>query len=458
MRLNYTGLLMIAYKYPPVKAIGSLRNYNVSLAFSSFFDSVQVVTTANRRVLPRQELPEKNDVAIHVARTLDTKTIWQWVNGHKRASSVSVKSWKSAWMQVVYRIRDSFPMNLFLNEGGFVYIAHAFILGARLIRQGGISHVYSSFRPFADHVVAYLLKRRFPELTWIADFRDLPVDPNKQNVIWPAFQDWIYRRMLRHASVAVTVSKGYGEYLKRYGCPVVVLRNGIGSWLKDGPAPAAENKAFAITYTGSIYPEYQHAALALEALGELMEEGKIDRKRVRLRYLGNDPAIWQDWMKQYALEDIQENHGPQPLEFALNAQRDSCINLLLSWSGPVVSGVLTGKLYEYLHARRPILAMVQGTADRELEEILSSTWAGAVAYHRPEYKEPVKAFIWREYQNWTIGLETEFRLNEEALKAYTWADQTRQFFRHLEAIGPVYRPRLKISPVVAPLKAALPDR
>ena len=91
MSKDYTGLLMIAYKYPPVKAIGSLRNYNVSLAFSSFFDSVQVVTTANRRVLPRQELPEKNEVAIHVARTLDTKTIWQWVNGHKRPSSVSVK-------------------------------------------------------------------------------------------------------------------------------------------------------------------------------------------------------------------------------------------------------------------------------------------------------------------------------------------------------------------------------
>ena len=52
--------------------------------------------------------------------------------------------------------------------------------------------------------------------------------------------------------------------------------------------------------------------------------------------------------------------------------------LLLNWSAPDYYGVLTAKLYDYLSAGRPILALVNGPSDPELTQIVEGTRAGRV--------------------------------------------------------------------------------
>lgn len=60
---------------------------------------------------------------------------------------------------------------------------------------------------------------------------------------------------------------------------------------------------------------------------------------------------------QYALQSIVQVHDSIPYKEALRAQREADVLLLLLWNDPREKGIYTGKLFEYIGAGRPILAI-----------------------------------------------------------------------------------------------------
>jgi len=85
-----------------------------------------------------------------------------------------------------------------------------------------------------------------------------------------------------------------------------------------------------------------------------------------------------NWLQPYLpphvlqLDDIIDQTAAQ------ERQQNAAINLLLNWSAPNYFGVLTAKLYDYLAAGRPILALVNGPEDPELRKIIEGSGAGRV--------------------------------------------------------------------------------
>ena len=265
------------------------------------------------------------------------------------------------------KLLDSYPGNLIWGEGGWLYIRNVLRKARQLVREEGISHVYSSFRPLADHYIAYRLKKEFPQLIWIADFRDLPVDRNRENVFFPGWQDRRYRDIFEKADFLITVSEGLRKRLLDYHDHVLVVRNGMRRlFLPDNPTLP---DAFTITYTGSLYPKLQDPSAFFASLRELISSGQLPENEVRLVYAGKDHRIWNGYLREYGLEAISVVRGKVSLTESIRLQHESHVNLLLTWSGPHSGGVLTGKLSEYLAAGRPVLCLVNGGRDEELEEI-----------------------------------------------------------------------------------------
>jgi hypothetical protein len=79
----------------------------------------------------------------------------------------------------------------------------------------------------SDHLAAYLLKKKFPHLTWIADFRDLPIEPHYKLQFFPEYHHYIYKKIFSVISVMTTVSQGLSKELQRYGRTVSPVMNGI---------------------------------------------------------------------------------------------------------------------------------------------------------------------------------------------------------------------------------------
>ncbi|MBK8563695.1 MAG: hypothetical protein IPN76_10220 [Saprospiraceae bacterium] len=246
------------------------------------------------------------------------------------------------------------------------------------------------------------------------------------------------------ADVVTTVSKGLAEHLKAFHPNVVVLRNGIGE-LPITPAANADlptAKHFTITYTGSMFRDLRKPDLLLEALSELIAAQKIAAEQVQIRYAGKDTATWIPLLEKYGLvPSIFLGLGNVTHQEAVQLQCSTHINLLLTYATPELKGNATGKLYEYLAAKQPVLLLVNGCKDEELEEIFEATNAGMIAYDSMNHKDLVKAFLLEKYKEWQMTGLVAPAIADADLDAFRWENMMAAFLeKHVFKTGFAQKP------------------
>jgi hypothetical protein len=399
--MTKTGILQIAYYFPPIKTVGTMRNARFAQTAQRYWQKVYVLSTSHTHVFDT-ETYSTGDANLFRVPSYDFRWLI-WFFRRKKATHFSPKLKQKPGISWLRRTIDSFPLNILVGDGGFFYLLIGYLRAASLIKKGEISHLYSSFRPMSDHFLAFLLHQRFPFLIWIADFRDVPVDPFLNNVWWPGFQHWLLRLMLLRANTLTTVSEGLAQYLSlQYQRPVNVMRNAPMSQQRNG-VPNHDSTYFSIVYTGSLYPEQQSAEPLFLALKELLNEGTLPASKLRLLVCGKDGALWLSWATTFGLADIFEDRGMLSHREARSLQQSAQLNLLLSWNSPQLQGILTSKVFEYLQAQRPILAIVKGSFDVELETLFSSYSPQSLVHYHEKEIGVLKSFLHAEYLNWQQG-------------------------------------------------------
>jgi glycosyltransferase involved in cell wall biosynthesis len=99
---------------------------------------------------------------------------------------------------------------------------------------------------------------------------------------------------------------------------------------------------------------------------------------VDARFLGDFRKSDLEWATQLGLADRLQLIAYAPRRQALELQRDSeALLLLIPEAGGRGRGVVSGKVFEYLAARRPVLAVVP--TDGAAAELIRETGAGVVA-------------------------------------------------------------------------------
>lgn len=329
-------------------------------------------------------------------------------------------AWKNrAWLRWLIPLKHSFPLLYLTDEGGRHYRQAAYKTGLQLLQSKDFTHLLSSYRPWADHLVAAQLKKAHPQLHWIADFRDLPVDPIRKDVYWPTWQTYWAKRCLRLADEVWAVSAGQADRLRNLHPKVRIVYNG----LQQLPHPShGSSDAFVIQYTGSLYPELQSIAPLAKALLRLEKQLKADHPydppALRLQYTGKDSDTFQQWIQKFGLQQLASSQNSLPQHAAQTQQKEATLNLLLSWSAPNYYGILTAKLYDYLAAGRPILALVNGPTDPELQHLFEAAQAGFL-HHQQQSEEELYQWLASLYQTWLAnGKALPWAMQPEALRPY----------------------------------------
>lgn len=400
-RFDGKNVLFIYYKFPPIKGIGTLRNLKFYQSIKKSARKVFVATTSNRRFLPqdRFEFDERDVVEIP---TLDFRTIYHYLTGEQSSLLVSRDKSPHRWLPEWKMIFQQSFVSRYFDEGGSYFVHQGLRRCQRIIEEENIDIVISSYMPFDAHRLAFRLKQKFPHLYWIADYRDFFSDPMLRTR--PGFSQRQDRhvRLLELADEITTVSHGLRDRLIPFHPNVHVVRNGVhDSVLSTGPL--LRYRLFTISYTGSIYPDAQDANMLGVALKELWEEGKVEKNHLQLVNAGKDGLYWKQVLNRHNLGDILVNRGIVPQEKSLEIQRRSHVNLLLSWATEEVSGILTGKLFEYLAAGTPIVAIIQGIFDAELHSLIVDTKKGEVFYPTLLGKQSLKKYLYKQYLAWKNG-------------------------------------------------------
>ena len=255
-----------------------------------------------------------------------------------------------------------------------------------LRRYGGeVRAMVSSSGPPASHLLGMHMKWRIPEIRWVADFRDLWTrNPNFRGMFpFTCLEGALERRVLSRADAVVTVSEGLADAL-RTGCPakVYVIENGFDEEDLDSiPATVSCTGVFTLVYTGTIYVSRQDPIPLFAALKALLSQRIVQESRgIQVRFLvtnrqGRD--YLEELVESYGLREAVRVEAAIPHRDAIGIQKGADALLLLE-RDPEISndqGVLTGKVFEYLAARKPILGVGFGPGG-ELGWLLCSCGLG----------------------------------------------------------------------------------
>jgi glycosyltransferase involved in cell wall biosynthesis len=267
--------------------------------------------------------------------------------------------------------------------------------GRRLIREERFDAILSSSPPPTAHRIARDLQDR-SRLPWVADFRDLwtlgHIYEHGRVRRW--VESVFEQRTLATADALVTVSSPLAERLETLhrGREVAAIPNGWDARDWAGlEATAPEPRELAIVHAGSLYQGRTDPLPLLRAARKLLDARVLDPATFRIRFYGDsEPWLAGDSAK-LGLEGVVEQLGRIPREEVLRREASAQALLLLVWQDPAEPGIYSAKVFEYLGARRPILA-IGGPEKSVVRDLLERTGAGDYCPDDPSIERTLERF------------------------------------------------------------------
>jgi hypothetical protein len=424
-------VLIVSYYFPPRPAVGGLRPLGLAKYLPEFGWEAVVLTA---------KLPGRPAQGVEVIETPYEDTFGL---GKKLLGLDSQQNIMSQVAQLKKRLHitsEKSPLDFILTAWGAVaaypdpqkrWRAHALRAGDECLRQGLVDVILSTSSPPTSHIVARALKEKHG-IPWVADFRDLWT----QNHYYPyspvrrAIEHRLELRTLSKANALVTISEPLAQELASLhkGRPIHVVTNGFDPAEVNSPAAALTSK-FTITYTGNLYPGKQTPEPLFAALRELVAQGTVAPNDLEVRFFGPE-LPWVDRLaERYGLRQQVRQFGLVPRDVALAGQRESQLLLLMKWNDPGQKGVYQAKLFEYLAARRPVLA-IGGYRD-VVNELLDETGAGASGLTPDDLAGILKRF----YNEYREAGRVAFRGDDSRIGKYSQREMARRYAEVLDEVS-----------------------
>lgn len=293
-----------------------------------------------------------------------------------------------------------------------------------------IDAILSTFPPVSCHLIGKRAKQILG-CPWVADFRDLwTQDTTTTKARDLAFlQIPLEKSTLKSADALITVSVPWADRLrKRYPLmDICTIPNGFDpdDFL---PRSTALTQKFTITHAGLLYEGRRDPTMLFEVLHELSQEKIICADDVRVRFYGPVEPWLSPLIRRYGLEQVVELKGVIPRKQVIQCEMESQLLLLLSWTHPKETGLHTGKLFEYLGAARPVVAI--GGLRGVLTQVLDETKAGL----HVSTKEELRQFLIRAYGEYkTLGY-VPYHGHQDAISQYNHVEMSRRVAEVLDRV------------------------
>jgi hypothetical protein len=348
-------LLIVAYHFPPEPTAGAQRPYYLARELGRRGWEVTVLTRPSDEAAPFAEFS-----TARVGAPIATR---QEANAPSRCARLP------APIAEMLRQVGHFPDR---TVGWIPAAVRCALEETRLRRYDAI---LSTALPTSTHLTAGWCAR-IRNLPWIADYRDLWT--GNPYVVEPAIRSALQRsleiRTLRGAAAITAVSPALARDLGAlHGRSVHVVMNchDPEEWLQ---IPDDEPAAFDLTFTGSLYGGRRRPDILFEAIRRLRDNNDPTGTEATVRFYGTMPSTLLDTAGRYGIQDQVVDHGIVSRLDAMRAQRAAAVLLVLLNDDSRTVEEYGSKIFEYLGARRPILAI--GPRSSVLREFIAEHHLG----------------------------------------------------------------------------------
>jgi glycosyltransferase involved in cell wall biosynthesis len=268
----------------------------------------------------------------------------------------------------------------------------------RIARREGIDAVITTSPPGSVHLVGAAV-RRVTGTRWIADLRDPLVanqhrrDDTAAARARQAANEQVARLVARNADAISCVSEAIADEMRGLH-PSGVVRTIANGCDFDDFAGLEYRRAerFRITHAGSFFGKRDPRPFL-----QAFHDANLDAV---VRFAGDFRSSDREWAETLGLGERLELVGYLPRAESLRLQRDSeALLLLIPEAGGRGKGVLSGKVFEYIAAGRPILAVVP--PDGAAAELVRETGSGVVV--APDDVDGIRAALVAMHSQYANG-------------------------------------------------------
>src|SRR5213080_3047718 len=392
-------LLLVTLYFPPAGGGGVQR----PLKFASHLPALGIETHVLAPDDPKwvhedADLPLPTQAWIHRARFLGPRSRRLADELHGRSG-----------VDLALRQASSVGRRLLLPDENVTWNATAIPKAISIVRHEGIDVVLTTSPPGSVHLIGAAVQKA-TGAKWVADLRDSIVLHPHRSVEGAGARAkqkaraGVARLVARQADAIVAVSEAIAEETRAIEPRGRVVTIANGSDFDDFAGLAySRGDRFRLTHAGSFFGKRDPRPF----LRALAESGLED---VTVRFLGDFRPADREFMESLGLADRVELIDHVPRRESLRLQRDSdALLLLIPEAGGRGRGVLSGKVFEYLAAERPILAIVP--PDGAAAELIRDTNAGIVA--APENVPAIKDALLDLHARWREGRLNGTPLSED---------------------------------------------
>ncbi len=339
-------LLMIAYHFPPIQGSSGVQR---TLRFARYLPAYgwePIVLTVHPRAYENTTDDQLGDIPPNVkvirAQAWDTARHLS-IAGRYPGFLARPDRWKSWWFGAV-------------------------LAGMRNIREHRPDAIWSTYPIATAHNIAATLHQR-TGLPWIADFRDpmaqdgYPEDP----ATWRSFAT-IEAHAIDQAAISTFTTPSAAElYRNRYpkrADRIVLLENGYDEeTFADAQAAGPLNAGkFTVLHSGIVYPSERDPTQLFAALAVLKNREPSIAQHLVMRFRAPvHTGLLEDLAGRYNVEDLIQLAAPVGYREALSEMLGADALLILQASN--CNTQVPAKLYEYLRARKPVLALTDPVGD-----------------------------------------------------------------------------------------------
>lgn len=378
-------VLIVAYYFPPSGGPGVQRVLKFVKYLPEFGWEPAVLTVEDGDFPARDpHLLEEIPASVPVTRTriLEPYSIYRALTGKKPGEAVDVNTnyrpgTKTTWRETLaQRIRGTF----FIPDARVGWLVDGIPGGVRAARAWGADLIFSSSPPYTCALLGRAVARRVGR-PWVMELRDpwtgflsAPV----RHGVSRALDRRLERGCVEQASRLVIAWRGIERDLREKYPDlrtegIRLVENGFDPDDLAGAEPVRFDR-FTLVYTGSMYGVRNPDTL-LHAVTRLLDEGRVQPEELELVFVGRFGDEVRDMFRRPGLRGTVREVGHLPHAESVRYTLGADALLLVVDDVKGSEGIVPGKVFEYIGARRPVLAI---TPEGDVADLIRRTRAGIV--------------------------------------------------------------------------------
>jgi len=326
------------------------------------------------------------------------------------------QSWKS---KLSIWIRGNF----FIPDARVFWVKPSVKFLKKYLREHHIETIVTTGPPHSLHLIGLGLKKEFPGLKWIADFRDPWTEISyHKHLKLTKNSDKKHRELeksvFQNADITLATSYTDAENFRKSGANAVCITNGFDDSNTQTFKHSNTQTKFTLSYVG-VLEQLRNPEILWEALEEMVSENEDFKNDFQLKIAGRIDDKILEKLESSPLQHSILNLGYISHNKAVEEMENSLVLLITNFPQESSKGIIPGKLFEYLATGNSIISF--GSKYSDVSKILEKTNAGK--HFSYTEKTELKNYLSVLFESWKNGA---LQSNSENIEEFSRRNLTKK--------------------------------